>query len=39
MEDEGGERERENNTFAAILTASYANPGHPVCSTRVGEPP
>lgn len=31
--------ERGNNTFAAILTASYANPGHPVCSTRVGEPP
>lgn len=37
-----GEREREketeNNTLAAILTAPYANPGHPVCSIVVREP-
>lgn len=32
------ERETENNTLAAILTAPYANPGHPVCSIVVREP-
>lgn len=31
--------EKGNNTLAAILTAPYANPGHPVCSTRAGEQP
>lgn len=29
--------ERENNILAAILTAPYANPGHPVCSIREPE--
>ena len=32
------ETETENNTLAAILTAPYANLGHPVCSIVVREP-